>query len=116
MDSVLFDRVKELCDRAGITIAKLEDELGFGSSTIRKWQKSSSPSIDKIIKVSNYFKVSTDYLLGRTDIEDTVDDVLADKDVITFQRARQKMPQKDRPKMIKMLQVAYQDLFEDDED
>ena len=46
-----------------ISIAKLEQELGFANATIRKWAKS-SPSADKLLKVADYFGVSVDYLLG----------------------------------------------------
>lgn len=60
----LSGRVKYLCTDTGISFAKLERELGFGNGTLRNWDKS-SPSVDKLQKVANYFKVSTDFLLGR---------------------------------------------------
>lgn len=46
-----------------ISIAKLEQELGFANSTIRKWAKS-SPSADKLLKVADHLGVSVDVLLG----------------------------------------------------
>jgi transcriptional regulator with XRE-family HTH domain len=46
----------------GITISKLEAEMGFGSSTIRKWA-TSAPSVDKLKKVADYFGVTVDELL-----------------------------------------------------
>ena len=58
----ISERVKELCKNKGITIARLERELNFGNGTIRNWDRN-SPSIDKIQKVADYFKVSTDFLL-----------------------------------------------------
>ena len=103
MESVLYQRIKQLCSRKGITIAKLESDLGFGNSSIKKWEKSSSPSIDKIVKVATYFDVSIDYLMGRTDIESSMSEIIGDEDIISFQRARQKMTPKDREKMMQML-------------
>lgn len=60
---MLYERIQGLCKNHGISIPKLEDELGFGGGTISKW-KTSSPGSDKLVKVAIYFRVSTDYLLG----------------------------------------------------
>jgi transcriptional regulator with XRE-family HTH domain len=46
----------------GITISKLETEMAFGSSTIRKWA-ASAPSVNKLKKVADYFGVTVDELL-----------------------------------------------------
>lgn len=114
MESILYQRIKGLCERQGISISKLESELGFGSSSIKKWERVSSPSIDKIVKVASYFNVSVDYLLGRTDIENSISEVIGDKDIISFQRARQKMTPKDRERMMKMLRLGFEGAFEED--
>lgn len=59
------EQIRFLANQKGTGgIPVLESELGFGSSTISKWDKS-APSIDKLIKVANYFDVSLDYLVGR---------------------------------------------------
>jgi len=60
---MLFERIRELCKSHGTSIPKLEEQLNFGAGTVSKWKKS-SPSADKILKVAEYFQVSTDYLLG----------------------------------------------------
>lgn len=44
-------------------MAGLERELEFCQGTIRKWD-SSSPSVDKLQKIADYFNVPVDYLLG----------------------------------------------------
>lgn len=116
MESVLYQRIKQLCSRKGITIAKLESDLGFGNSSIKKWEKSSSPSVDKIVKVATYFDVSIDYLMGRTDIESSMSEIIGDEDIISFQRARQKMTPKDREKMMQMLKLGFEYAFSDEED
>lgn len=94
MATVVYERIKSLCVKKGITIAKLEADLGFGNSSIKKWEKSSSPSIDKIVKVASYFDVSTDYLLGRSDFEKSIHDIIGDEDIISFQRAKETMPER----------------------
>lgn len=116
MESVLYQRIKILCEKRGISISKLESELGFGNSSIKKWERVSSPSIDKIIKVASYFDVSVDYLLGRTDIEGSISEVIGDEDIISFQRARQKMTQKDKDRMMQMLKLGFEYAFSDQEE
>lgn len=113
MKPTLYERIKELCQAKSISIARLESELGFGNCSIKKWERSSSPSIDKIIKVATYFDVSVDYLLGRTDIKGSVSEVLGDEDVISFQRARQNMTPQDRERMMNMLKVGFDYAFSD---
>ena len=64
----IVDRIQILCNEHGTTLAGLERTLNFGRGTIRKWD-TSSPSIDKIGAVANYFHTSIDYLIygGKTD-------------------------------------------------
>lgn len=49
-----------------MSIRQLEEALGFGNGVINRWRKN-TPGSDKLKKVADYFDVSTDYLLGRTD-------------------------------------------------
>ncbi|MBC2196275.1 helix-turn-helix domain-containing protein [Listeria booriae] len=61
-----FERIKNLSKERGISIKMLGSNLGFGESTIYKW-KTQSPKASDLKKVADYFNVSMDYLLGRTD-------------------------------------------------
>ncbi|MDO4326284.1 MAG: helix-turn-helix transcriptional regulator [bacterium] len=70
----LKERIKKLAQERGISLPALESELGFGNSTIVKWDKS-TPNADKLNAVAKYFGVSMDYLLNGTD-----EDGLTEKD------------------------------------
>ena len=61
----LKDRVKNLAQERGISLPALESELGFGNSTIVKWDKS-TPNADKLNAVAKYFGVTMNYLLNGT--------------------------------------------------
>lgn len=63
---MLLERVKKLANERKMTIAELERKLDFGQGSIRKWDKQ-SPSAERLNKVADYFEVSVDYLLGKTD-------------------------------------------------
>lgn len=59
---MIYANVINLCKRYGISIAKLERELGFGNATIRGWE-TSSPTVEKLKAVADYFNVTVDSLL-----------------------------------------------------
>ena len=62
----LLQRVKDLVNLKKITIAELERVACLSQGSIRNWDKT-SPGVDKVQKVAEYFNVSMDYLTGRTE-------------------------------------------------
>ena len=60
----IFDIVKKLSEAEKISISKLERDLGFSRGALYK-MGTSSPSMDKVQKIADYFNVTTDYLLGK---------------------------------------------------
>ncbi|MEY9973132.1 transcriptional regulator with XRE-family HTH domain [Lysinibacillus sp. RC46] len=63
---MLFDRVKELSEQRGENLKVVAQKLGFSENAFYKW-KTQSPKSETLEKVADYFNVSVDYLLGRTD-------------------------------------------------
>ena len=61
-----YEKIKELADKHGISLMKLEEDLGYSRNTLYKL-KSQKPNAERISEIADYFNVSTDYLLGRTD-------------------------------------------------
>ncbi|MBY4975939.1 helix-turn-helix transcriptional regulator [Streptococcus suis] len=61
-----FEKIKELCKKQGISLNQLEDKLGFSQNYIYSMKKG-NPKVENLQKIADYFNVSTDYLLGRTD-------------------------------------------------
>lgn len=62
------DRIKELRKEKMITQTQLATELGLSSpSRLRMWESGASePSIDMLVRIAEYFQVSVDYLISRT--------------------------------------------------
>lgn len=81
-----FEKVRELAKKQGLSLNQVEEKLGFSKNTLYslKRQKVSS---DRLQQIADYFGVSTDYLLGRTDNPriateadqgpDDIDDIIA---------------------------------------
>ena len=61
-----FERVRELAKKQGLSLNQLEEKLEFGKNSLYGLKKN-QPSSKIIQKIADYFGVSTDYLLGRTD-------------------------------------------------
>lgn len=62
---MLSSRIKELRLANRMTQVDLADHLGVTKQCVSNWENDNiQPSIDILIKLSKFFKVSTDYLLG----------------------------------------------------
>lgn len=61
-----LEKIKELAKNRGISLAKLEKTLGYSTNYFYTL-KSKTPNSDRLEEIADYFGVSTDYLLGRTD-------------------------------------------------
>lgn len=81
-----FDRVKLLADKQKISIMELEERLGLGKNSLYGWKRK-TPNGTNLEKVADYFNVSVDYLLCRTDKENYYD--LTDKDERDIQKELQ---------------------------
>ena len=65
---VFSDKIKELRHSRNMTQCELASVLGVTQQAMCKWEKGlSTPTYDLLVKISDYFNVTTDYLLGRTD-------------------------------------------------
>ncbi|GIP63313.1 transcriptional regulator [Virgibacillus pantothenticus] len=83
-----FDRVKKLCEEQKISVVELEEKLGFGRNSLYSWKRK-IPNGANLKKVADYFDVSTDYLLGRTDKKRYYE--LTEKDEKTIQKELEKL-------------------------
>ncbi|MBE5968201.1 MAG: helix-turn-helix transcriptional regulator [Lachnospiraceae bacterium] len=60
----IADRIQNLRKTKGISQEELADKVGVSRQAVSKWEgEQSTPDIDKIIIMSDYFEVTTDYLL-----------------------------------------------------
>ena len=62
---MLSQRIYELRMSFGWTQVQLAQKLGITKQTVSNWENDNiQPSIDMLIRLSNIFNASTDYLLG----------------------------------------------------
>lgn len=88
-----FERIKELATKQGKSLNKVEEDLGYGRNVLYRL-KNSNPSAERLEEIADYFNVSVDYLLGRTDkpqnveTEDEYDDL-----VMMFRKNEMEIPE-----------------------
>lgn len=60
----IADRIQHLRKSKGISQEELADKVGVSRQAVSKWEsEQSTPDIEKVILLSDYFEVTTDYLL-----------------------------------------------------
>ena len=61
-------RLKELRKKKGLSQLRLATELNTTQNTISRYETGErEPGIDELVKIADYFNVSVDYLIGRTE-------------------------------------------------
>lgn len=59
---MIFDKIKEICNEKGISIASLERSAGLSNGTISKWNDS-SPTVENLQAVAKVLKVKISKLI-----------------------------------------------------
>lgn len=61
----IADRIQNLRKTKGISQEQLADAVGVSRQAVSKWESEQNvPDVDKIILLSDYFNVTTDYVLN----------------------------------------------------
>ena len=118
-----FERIKELADKQRISLNDLEDKLGISRNSLYGIKKA-NPKSDRLQQIADYFNVSTDYLLGRTDnpriasdasIVDT--DPIEEQTLVMFRKETEDMSDDEKERFNKALSrmmKTARDLVKDD--
>ena len=104
-----FERIKELTKSRGITLGYLEEKLNLSRNSIYTI-KNKKPSAERLQTIADYFNLSTDYLLGRTDnprvatIKDESSDPVEAQLIAAFRNQTQNMTEDDKMRFNKALE------------
>ena len=64
---MFYERLLHLCNERHTKITPLLQKINISTGNISKWKNGVLPQGETLIKIANYFNVSLDYLVGRTD-------------------------------------------------
>lgn len=59
---MVLRNIEDLCNKKGVSIARLEADSGIGNGTIKRWEKS-TPTLRSLQKIATYFGVGIEDLL-----------------------------------------------------
>lgn len=107
----VYQRLLSLCEKNNIKITPLCVEITGSKGNLPTW-KTGHIRNDYLIKISEKFNISADYLLCRTD---NPEPPATDPVFITIQRYHSKLPVKDREKMNKMMKDLFAEAFPEDD-
>ena len=65
----MLERILMLMQEKGINAVTLTNDLDLAGSSVTDWKRGKSkPGTETIVKLADYFGVTTDYLLGKSNI------------------------------------------------
>ncbi len=64
---MFYETLLKLCDQKGVKITNVVKELNMSSGNMTRWKSGILPHGKNLKKLADYFEVSVDYLLGKTD-------------------------------------------------
>ncbi len=68
---MIGERLKMLRKEQGLTMREIGEIIGVSDAAWTKYEKNrAEPSIESLVKIADYFQVSLDFLLGRTNIRE----------------------------------------------
>ena len=59
---MIYDAIKEICKKKGLSVSSVEKKAGLSTGAISKWNDS-SPTVDKLNAVAKALNVKIDRLL-----------------------------------------------------
>ena len=72
---MFYNQLEDLCKKNNLTVTAFLKKLGLSTSKGTAWKKGSEPRSKYVVLISDFFKVSADYLLGRTEKPNSVTQV-----------------------------------------
>ena len=92
MEKALGVKVRELRLANGMSQQELGNIVGLTATGVSYWESGKAmPSIDALEKVSEYFGVSVDYLLGNDELEDKAKALLKKVSKVKKQEDKEKL-------------------------
>ncbi len=103
---IMAENISYYLNKHGISQKDICTDLNFKESTFSDWVNAKSyPRIDKIELIANYFHIDKAELIESHKEYDV--------DIRRIQRAREKMSEQERTKMMKILEASFDDYFGD---
>lgn len=101
-----MERVRKLCEEHEITLDQLEKEVGFSRGSIHYWEDN-APKIVAVMPIADYFHVSLDYLIGRSEIKSTAESLTNDTHFNSLLRIWENLTEDEKEYFEIMLRLGF---------
>ncbi|RKI38170.1 XRE family transcriptional regulator [bacterium D16-51] len=89
----MYERFLELLEEKGVKTAAVAKETNIHPSTFSDWKKGkSSPKLDKLHKIADYFGVNVDWISGKSDFKTFDDFALIQSQVQEYEEGSFRIP------------------------
>lgn len=105
---VFWERFLELCNARKLKPNRIATEIGIASGTLSKWKEGKTfPNGETLIKISEYFGCSIDYLLGLSKIISPAKNEISSADIKILEMLHS-LPEDSQDEIIHMLNYKYE--------
>ena len=120
---MFYERYLQLCEEAKIAPSAAATKAGFNRGTVSVWKKKYevgldvTPDQDIVDKICNFFGCTESWIRGISEQNEKLpanNGMGADKDMRRIERARGKMSEAEKDKMMKLLELSFSDYFSAD--
>lgn len=111
--AIVNERIRKRRNQLGLTLLQVAEQLGVKDATVQRYESGEIKNIkrDTITSLAEILKCSPEYLMGWKDTFN-IDDK-EDPDIVKIQRARMNMDERDKEKMMKILEVSFEEYFKE---
>jgi transcriptional regulator with XRE-family HTH domain len=107
---LFYENFLKLCKTKNIPQYKVLSDLGLSTGNIYKWKTGSSVNSDLIIKIADYFNVSTDYIiLGKDNLN-----TLSEREIEILNILRKLKSEKLQDRFIGKAEMIAQEMIDSD--
>lgn len=113
-----FEIIKRLSQQKGYSLQKVAEDLSFSVNYLYTL-KEKTPKSDRLQEIADYFNVSTDYLLGRTnnpEIAESIDGEENTETLRNIERKAKSLTPSDQKKLLKLMSITFETLLDEDID
>lgn len=115
---MFYDVYCALCEKNGLTPSGAASKIGFNRASVTVWKNTGkAPKQELLLKIADYFGVTTDYLLTGEETKKAPTqegERWDDPEIYRIQRARKNMTPAEKQKMMNILKASFEDYFSDD--
>lgn len=112
---IFGERIKQLRTERKWTQEYVCEKLNISSGALSRYETGmyEPKSLELIKDFADLFNVTTDYLLGKSDLRTPSQSDIPE--IRQIERGAKKMSQKDKEKMVNMIKAAFEEAFNEDD-